>query len=143
MAIEAGRIMLKRIHELLNEGADFAFETTLSTKTFVSFIKEAQSRGYQVTLLYFWLNSPEMAYQRVATRVSKGGHNIPVEVIERRYYRGIKNLFGLYMPICDSWIVVNNVGDCPEVVAEGSANFESTIVNPDIWDTISAQNDDN
>jgi predicted ABC-type ATPase len=86
VAIEAGRIMLKRIDELLSERADFAFETTLSTKTFVSFIKEAQSCDYQVTLLYFWLNSPEMAYKRVAKRVSKGGHNIPIDVIERRYY---------------------------------------------------------
>jgi predicted ABC-type ATPase len=143
VAIEAGRIMLKRIDELLLEGADFAFETTLSTKTFVSFIGEAQSKGYEVTLLYFWLESPEMAYQRVAVRVSKGGHNIPVDVIERRYYRGIKNLFGLYMPICDRWLVVNNVGDHPEVVAEGFVNFENAIINSDIWNTISAQNDDN
>ncbi len=142
VAIEAGRIMLKRIDELLAEGADFAFETTLSTKTFVSFIKEAQSKGYKVTLLYFWLESPEMAYQRVAARVTKGGHNIPVDVIERRYYRGIKNLFGLYKPICDKWMVVNNIGKHPEVVAEGSASFESIIINSDIWNIISAQSDD-
>jgi predicted ABC-type ATPase len=128
--------MLKRIDELLAEGADFAFETTLSTKTFVSFIKEAQSKGYKVTLLYFWLESPEMAYQRVAARVSKGGHNIPVDVIERRYYRGIKNLFGLYIPICDRWIVVNNTSKHPETVAKGGADFEKTILNNDIWDII-------
>ena len=138
-AIEAGRIMLKRIDELLLEGADFAFETTLSTKTFVAFIKEAQSKGYKVTLLYFWLESPEMAYQRVAARVSKGGHNIPVDVIERRYYRGIKNLFGLYIPICDRWIVVNNIGEHPETVAKGGADFEKTILNNDIWDIILTQ----
>ena len=84
-----------------------------------------------------------MAYQRVAARVNKGGHNIPVDVIERRYYRGIKNLFGLYIPVCDRWIVVSNVDDLPVVVAEGSANFECIIINADIWDIISAQNDDN
>jgi len=143
VAIEAGRIMLKRIDELLLEGADFAFETTLSTKTFVAFIKEAQLRGYVVTLLYFWLEAPEMAYQRVAARVSKGGHNIPIDVIERRYYRGIKNLFDLYIPVCNKWIVVNNVGQEPVIVAKGSMNFEKIIFNDDIWNTISTQYDDN
>jgi predicted ABC-type ATPase len=143
VAIEAGRIMLKRIDELLLEGADFAFETTLSTKTFVAFIKEAQSHGYVVTLLYFWLEAPEMAYQRVAARVNKGGHNIPLDVIERRYYRGIKNLFNLYIPVCNNWILVSNVGQHPETVAKGGADFEITILNNDIWDTILTQNHDN
>ncbi|HWZ03579.1 MAG TPA: zeta toxin family protein, partial [Mucilaginibacter sp.] len=77
VAIEAGRIMLKRIDELLSEEVDFAFETTLATRSYVSFIKKAKQVGYQVTLLYFWLNSPQMAYDRVAKRVSEGGHNIP------------------------------------------------------------------
>ena len=143
VAIEAGRIMLKRIDELLIEGADFAFETTLSTKTFVAFIREAQSHGYKVTLLYFWLDSPEMAYQRVATRVSKGGHNIPVDVIERRYYRGIKNLFDLYAPVCNKWIVVNNAGQEPVIVAKGGTDFEKIIFNDDIWNNILKQHDDN
>ena len=94
VAIEAGRIMLKRIDELLSERVDFAFETTLATRSYVSLIKKAQQAGYEVTLLYIWLSSPAMALRRVAKRVSKGGHNIPPDVIERRYFRGIKNLFG-------------------------------------------------
>lgn len=136
-ALEAGRIMLTKIHELLEEGVDFAFETTLSTKSYVSFVKKAQLAGYEVTLLYFWLNSPEMAADRVAQRVSMGGHNIPLEVIQRRYYRGIKNLIKLYIPICDSWLVINNMTGEPEIVAElSNSSNEKLIINADIWETI-------
>ncbi len=71
VAISAGRIMLLRMDELMNDGVDFAFETTLSTRSYVSFIKKAQQLGYQVTLLYFWLSNPENAIQRVAKRVSQ------------------------------------------------------------------------
>lgn len=103
VAIEAARLMLNRIEELMKEGADFAIETTLSTRSYVTLIKKAQIAGYKISLLYFWLSSPKIAIQRVAKRVSKGGHNIPTEVIERRYYRGLNNLYQMYMPICNEW----------------------------------------
>jgi predicted ABC-type ATPase len=142
VAIEAGRIMLKRIDELLNERADFALETTLSTRSYVPFLKKAQLSGYVVTLLYFWLSSPEMAYERVAKRVSEGGHNIPIDVIERRYYRGVKNLIELYIPICDKWLVMNNVGTTSEPVARKSPELGEIIINNDIWQTILEQSHD-
>ncbi|HEY8782329.1 MAG TPA: zeta toxin family protein [Mucilaginibacter sp.] len=142
VAIEAGRIMLKRINELLDEGSDFAFETTLSTRSYVSFIKKAQQVGYEVTLLYFWLNSPQMAFERVAKRVSEGGHDIPLDVIERRYYRGIKNLLNLYIPVCNRWLVMNNVGQTSKIVAEGSTQLGEVIINIDIWKTILMQSND-
>ncbi|HEY4197319.1 MAG TPA: zeta toxin family protein, partial [Mucilaginibacter sp.] len=88
VAIEAGRIMLNRIDALLQNGEDFAIETTLATKSYVSLIKKARQTGYKITLVYFWLSSPQEAKQRVATRVSKGGHHIPDEVVTRRYYGG-------------------------------------------------------
>ena len=135
VAIEAGRIMLNRINELLEEGADFALETTLSTKSYVSFVKKAQQIGYKVTLLYFWLDSPQTAYVRVAKRVSEGGHNIPIDVIERRYYRGIKNLIDLYIPICDKWLVMNNIGAISRVIAK-SSQLGELIINGDIWKII-------
>jgi predicted ABC-type ATPase len=91
VAMEAGRLMLRRIKELLQDEKDFAFETTLATRSYVNLIREAKTKGYEVTLLYFWLHSPEQAKQRVAERVAKGGHNIEDDVIERRYYRGISN----------------------------------------------------
>lgn len=96
--------------------------------------------GYQVTLLFFWLSSTEMAKQRVADRVSKGGHNIPAEVIERRYYRGISNLIDLYMPLCDSWMVIDNMDIIPELIAKGGKGVEDLILNNDIWNTILKQN---
>src|ERR1043165_3268288 len=85
VAIEAGRIMLARIDELLNLGVDFAIETTLATRSYVSLVHRAKALGYNVSLIYIWLNSPELALQRVAVRVRKGGHNIPADVVQRRY----------------------------------------------------------
>jgi predicted ABC-type ATPase len=84
--------MLNRINELLYKNENFAFETTLSTKSFKGKIIEAKEKGFQVILLYFWLKSIQLAKERVKIRVSEGGHDIEPEVIERRYIRGIKNL---------------------------------------------------
>lgn len=100
--------MLKRINELLYENENFAFETTLSTKSYKSKIIEA--KGYRVTLLFFWLQNIELAKERVITRVSEGGHNIEPEVIARRYIRGIKNLFDIYLPIVGALIFDNSEG---------------------------------
>ncbi|RFM36067.1 zeta toxin family protein [Chitinophaga silvisoli] len=136
VALEAGRLMLQRINTLLEENVDFAFETTLSTRSYASFIKKARTVGYTVTLLYFWLNSPEFAMSRVAERVERGGHNIPEDIIKRRYYRGIYNLLKLYIPICNIWTVLNNMSAVPEEIASGYADVETIIINPDIWDEI-------
>ena len=108
VAIPAGRLMIERIIHLLKEGETFAFETTLSTRSYVKFIERAQAKGYFVTLLYFWLPTPEQAIERVATRVREGGHNIPSDVIRRRYANGIKNLTALYIPLCNYWAIYDN-----------------------------------
>jgi len=108
VAIEAGRIMLARIKELTIQRQDFAFETTLATRSYVPFIRHAQQCGYIVTLVYFWLNSPELAVSRVRERVENGGHGIPEDVIRRRYIKGVENFIELYMPICDAWILIDN-----------------------------------
>ncbi len=108
VAIQAGKIMLMRMRELISSGADFAFETTLATKSYYTLIKEAQEKGYFVTLLYLWLPSPEAAVKRVAQRVAEGGHNIPRATIERRYRAGIKNLFNIYMPVADYWMMYHS-----------------------------------
>lgn len=130
VALEAGRIMLQRIDTLMNEGVDFAFETTLATKSYVSFVKQAKSLGYKATLLYFWLSSPEFAMQRVKDRVARGGHNIPQDVIERRYYRGISNLNKLYKLVCNNWFVINNMnGVSYEEIDSGNSENEKVISN--------------
>jgi predicted ABC-type ATPase len=141
VAFESGRIMLKRINQLMSESADFAFETTLSTRSYVSFIKEAIKNNYEVTLVFFWLNSPELAKQRVAKRVSKGGHHIPNDVVERRYYRGIQNLIKLYIPLCDSWIVINNEDLKSGIIIKGKGEKERIVINSDIWNVILKQSD--
>ena len=108
VSFEAGRLMLNRIDELLEEEINFAFETTLSTRSFKERIVTAQSKGYEVSLLFFWLNNPELAIERVANRVTEGGHNIPKDVIIRRYERGIINLFEIYMPLVDEYRIFDN-----------------------------------
>ncbi|MBL7778774.1 MAG: zeta toxin family protein [Chitinophagales bacterium] len=108
VAFEAGRIMLQRIHELIDRGDSFAFETTLASKTYKNYIQFAMQNGYSITLFFFWLQTVELAIERVKTRVSEGGHDIPHETIERRYYRGIKNLFEIYLPIADSAFLFDN-----------------------------------
>jgi len=143
VALEAGRIMLQRINALLETGIDFAFETTLATRSYVLFIKKAKEKGYTIKLLYFWLSSPQFAINRVATRVSEGGHNIPNDVVIRRYYRGISNLINLYAEICDKWVVIDNTEPPSEIIADGSTDAENTIFNHDIWETILKQSHDN
>lgn len=125
VAIEAGRLMLQRMDDLLVGGADFAFETTLASRSYVRFVERAQAKGYFVTLLYFWLPTPEQAIERVAKRVSEGGHNIPPDVIRRRYANGIKNLMTRYMPICNFWTIYDNSSADAEVkiIASGRKNI--------------------
>lgn len=96
VSIEAGKIMLRRIDDLIGQKQDFAFETTLSTRSFVGLIRRAKSVGYTINLIYYWLDSVALAKERVRIRVAEGGHNIPEETITRRYYAGIRNFIHLY-----------------------------------------------
>ncbi len=108
VAIQAGKLMLQRIDQLLDEGVSFAIETTLATRSYQTLVKRAHERGYIVQLLFFWLKNPEVACDRVAKRVSEGGHNIPVDTIYQRYHLGLKNLFEIFMPIVDFWAIYDN-----------------------------------
>lgn len=135
-AIEAGRIMLQRIDQLLINKVDFAIETTLSSKSYFLKIVDWQQQGYEVILLYIWLNSVNLALERIADRVRKGGHNIPSDVVKRRFFRGIKNLFQYYIPASDYWLIVDNSGFTPSIVAEGFKQNEIEIINAEIWDSI-------
>ncbi len=130
VAFEAGRIMLERIHNLMEQGVDFAFETTLSTRSFKQFIERAKNQGYYVNLLFFWLESPELAIERVTTRVAEGGHDIPKATIIRRYHRGIKNLFEWYYDICNSIAIYDNSTPVPEQVYFKSDESGEEILNP-------------
>ena len=138
VAIEAGRIMLNRIRHLVETGEDFAFETTLATKSYVSFIQKAKEQGYKVTLVFVYLNSIELAKQRVKDRVSKGGHHIEAEVIERRYHAGLKNFLHLYMPVCDLWMLIDNSSENFELteIASGELNEIKSVTNYIVWNQI-------
>ena len=132
-AIDAGRLMLQRIKELIKHKSEFAFETTLSTRSYINTITTAKENGFFVTLVYFWLNSPDLAIERVKTRVQEGGHNIPIDTIKRRYLSGIKNLFNLYIPISDYWMIIDNSENPFNFIAEGNLNKEKQIHNNDTW----------
>ena len=136
VAIQAGRLMLQRLQTLSSKGANFAFETTLAARTFAPFLRNCQTQGYTVNLIYFWLQSPELAIQRVRRRVEAGGHSIPEDVIRRRYDRGRRNLGQLYLPLCDSWIVYDNTRNSPRLIAEKSLNQEPIIDFPELWHQI-------
>lgn len=136
MAIEAGKLMLKRINELLHACESFSIETTLSTRSYAKLIKQARAKGYKISLIYFWLNSPELAISRVAQRVRNGGHNIPREVIIRRYQAGINNLFRIYMPIVDYWLLADNSTTPRIIVAEGGRESATEILHVELFNTI-------
>lgn len=143
VSFEAGRIMLNRINELLSENENFAFETTLSTKSYKSKINEAKDNGYRVTLLFFWLQNIELAKERVKIRVSEGGHNIEPEIIERRYTRGIKNLFDIYLPIVDGAFIFDNSEAQHELIADKQIDNSLNIVNKDKFNLLKNYYDNN
>ncbi|MBI1191752.1 MAG: zeta toxin [Bacteroidetes bacterium] len=129
VAFQAGRIMLNRINELLAEVQSFAFETTLSTLSYRSKVQEAKEKNYTVTLLFFWLKNVELAKKRVSIRVAEGGHNIEPDIIERRYYRGINNLFDIYLPIVDGALIFDNSNGNHELLAEKTIDGLWNIAN--------------
>ena len=139
VAFEAGRIMLKRIEGLIDQGVDFAFETTLSTRSYRSKVVELQTQGYHVTLLFFWLRNVEMAIERVKRRVVEGGHNIPRDTIIRRYSKGIKNLFELYLPICDEVMIVDNSSAKFGLIAESSKGEDVNVIDINKWKQLKSQ----
>lgn len=135
VALQAGRIMLERIKQLIEEKQTFAIETTLSTRSYAGLVKNCKELGYRVVLIFFWLKSSKLAIQRVADRVSKGGHHIENTVIKRRYEKGIKNLFSLFIPLADRAFLFNNSGSQPTVIAEYSANT-TVIVNKEVFNNL-------
>ncbi|MDY3317719.1 zeta toxin family protein [Riemerella anatipestifer] len=143
VSFEAGRIMLNRINELLSENENFAFETTLSTKSYKSKINEAKDKGYRIILLFFWLQNIDLAKERVKIRVFEGGHNIEPEVIERRYIRGIKNLFDIYLPIVDGAFIFDNSEVQHKLIADKQIDSSLNIVDIDKFNLLKNYYDNN
>lgn len=132
--VQAARIMLQRIDELLAQKVDFAIETTLATRSYVQLVKRAQAIGYKVHLLFFCLESPEQAIQRVAQRVEQGGHGIPEDVIRRRFKKGLRNLVYLFMPICDSVTLWDNTrGEASLIAKQTVETGKLEIIDQTMW----------
>jgi predicted ABC-type ATPase len=136
VAFHAGRIMLERIKELLAQKVDFAIETTLTTLSYQKTIEIAKNNGYHITLLFFWLNDVNLAIERVKIRVTEGGHDIPKEVIIRRYQKGIKNLVNIFVNLCDYWLVIDNSSRPYTFIAEGNGYTETNIYHKEKWEQI-------
>lgn len=136
MAILAGRLMLHRISELLYTGESFAIETTLATRSYINLVRRAQALGYNVRLLFFYLQNVDLAKKRVAERVSHGGHDIPNDVIERRYHAGLHNLLNIFIDEVDRWTIYDNsLASCREV-AHGSKGCSTMIYEKKTFEII-------
>jgi len=138
-AFAAGRIMLDRLNELAEQRADFAFETTLASRTFGPWAAKLMTGGYSVHVVYVWLRTPELAMDRVRARVRLGGHSIEPDVIRRRYGRSLKNLFDLYIPLgirSGTWRIFDNSDHRPVPVAEQISPGPPIIHLPDVYDAI-------
>ena len=131
VSIEAGRLMLKRLKDLAEQRKSFSFETTLATRFYANWLSDLKMKGFEFHLIFLWLENPELAYERVQERVNLGGHNIPEDVIYRRYFKGLRNFFKLYKPIANSWEIYDNSQEI-EIIAKGFEE-EIEIFNPDIW----------
>jgi predicted ABC-type ATPase len=140
-AVEASRIMLERLRTLAEQRADFAFETTLAARSYAAWLAELREGGYRIFLVYFWLESADLAVARVAGRVRTGGHDVPEATVRQRYVRSIRNFFALYRPLADGWRVYDNTAaDGPHLIARGDGPRGTEVVyNQDTWRRLKEQ----
>lgn len=118
VAVKAGKLVLQQIHQYAEREIDFAFETTLSGKSYVNLLTELKAKNYALHLFFLWVPSPELAILRIKDRVAEGGHNVPVEDVRRRFIRSVDNFFKLYEPLFDSWMLFDNSKTKPVLIAK-------------------------
>lgn len=134
VSFQAGRIMLKRLRQLGLRRENFAFETTLATRSFAPWLAELKTTGYRLHLVFLSLPSAELSIERVAERVAAGGHHVPAATVRRRFQRGLQNLFTLYLPLMDSWrFYDNSCPDGPRLVASGVGSKAKQIADSSLW----------
>jgi predicted ABC-type ATPase len=140
VAVAAGRIMLARMRSLAIARENFAFETTLASRSFTPWLKRLRQDGYRVHILFLWLRSAELAVRRVAERVHLGGHDVRAEVVRRRYGAGLQNFFSLYVPLADSWQMFDNSEPSePRLILAG--NDKVSVHDPETWQKIQKARD--
>lgn len=139
-AIAAGRVMLARLRELAHRRVDFAFESTLASRSFAPWLRRLREDGYSVHVLFLWLPSAEMAVARVRERVRLGGHDVPESTVRRRFERGLGNFFSLYRPLADSWAIYDNLETgAPRLIAKGGLGASDEVLDADTWKLILAE----
>jgi predicted ABC-type ATPase len=142
VALEAGRVMLARLHALAAQRISFAFETTLASRSFAPWIAELIQGGYEFRLFFFWVPSPEFSIQRVANRVKLGGHFVDAETIRRRFHRGLQNFFELYQPLTSDWFLYDNTrGPGESLIARGHGKLVDEVGNEALWNEVRAKYD--
>jgi predicted ABC-type ATPase len=134
-AIKAGKLVLEQIHRFADNGADFAFETTLSEKLYTNLFRSLKTKGYKIHLFFLWLPDVDLAVSRIKSRVAQGGHDVPSNDILRRFDRSVHNFFKLYQPLVDSWMLFDNAGPIPVLIAERK-NGKITVVDKNLYNHI-------
>jgi predicted ABC-type ATPase len=133
VSIAAGRIMIARLRELAARRESFAFETTLASRSFVPWLRDLRTSGYEIHILFLWLPSADFAVERVAARVRSGGHYVPAGTVRRRYGAGLRNFFSLYQPIASTWAIYDASGPEPRLVADCLASRPLRVYDEDVW----------
>ena len=134
VALEAGAIMHARLRELAARRRDFAFETTLASRSLAPWLRELVQSGYEFHLVFLWLPSTDLAVQRVADRVRMGGHHVPEATVRRRYERGLRNFFRLYQSLATTWAMYDSSEPAGmRLIATGQRVEVSEVARPQIW----------
>ena len=133
VAFEAGRIMLTRLKDLAAAKHDFAFESTLSSRSFAPFLRQLKAHGYEVAIYYFSLASASLAVRRVKLRVAMGGHDVPEDTIRRRFFRSLHNFNSLYLPLADRWVVFDNTVTAKAILLATQQGDNLQIKEPKLW----------
>jgi predicted ABC-type ATPase len=138
MAVRSARLLLSRWRELLALRRDFAFESTLSGRTYAGMLRSARAAGYEVRLCYLWLPNVRISLRRVRQRVRMGGHDVPEADLRRRFLPGLRNLFSLYLPLADEALLFNAAGNPPQLIARWKGPT-ALLVKPKLYDHIQKQ----
>lgn len=134
-AIKAGRLVLEQIRSLAEKNADFAFETTLSGKSYVRLIEALKNKGYTINLFFLWIPNADFALGRIKDRVASGGHDVPAVDVKRRFNRGIYNFFKYYKPLSDTWLLFNNADAIPRLIAK-EKDGKTDVIDKEMFEKI-------
>ncbi|OGS10353.1 MAG: hypothetical protein A3J70_13170 [Elusimicrobia bacterium RIFCSPHIGHO2_02_FULL_61_10] len=134
-AMQSGKLVLQQIANFARRGEDFAFETTLAGKSYATLFRALKAKGCTLHLFFLWIPTPELAISRIKDRVADGGHHVPAADVRRRFVRGLHHFFALYRSLVDSWMLFNNAGAKPVLIAKGQQD-DIQILDRDMFATI-------